>query len=81
MFPLTSPSIGLLRQTPIGDIKRSIMVLEVLRSRLQRSALSWGAAFRQICLRSHTTRHRWLFAWTLLALCNAVFEVQHDGQY
>ena len=41
MFPLTSPSIGLFRQTLIGDIKLSITVLEVLRSRLQHSALSW----------------------------------------
>ena len=47
MFPLTSPSIGLLRLTLIGDIKLSITVLEVLRSGLQHSALScetWGTA-------------------------------------
>jgi hypothetical protein len=43
MFPLTSPSIGLFRQTLIGDIKLSITVLEVLRSRLQHSALQDAA--------------------------------------
>jgi hypothetical protein len=40
-FPLMFPSIGLLRPTPIGDIKLTITLLEVWRSRLQRSALSW----------------------------------------